>query len=224
MTKTELAYNTLKDFIFQKKILPGEKIFLENLSKKLNISPTPLREALNRLVQEGYVSYNSNRGFILQVISTAAVEMLYELCEALETYAIKKTVENITKSDLAYLKENLLRYRKIIADEYTQERFLINNEFHIRIASVSGNEFIVKILALTLERLVLKWMLENIQHGRGPAGYDEHKAIYEALEKRDAESAVENIRTHIINTKKSVLEYLKGRDDLFKEPRLIRTG
>jgi DNA-binding GntR family transcriptional regulator len=182
-----------------------------------------LREALNRLVQEGYVSYNSNRGFILQSISTAEVEMLYEFCEALETYAIKRTVEKIAKSDLAYLKENLLKYRKINAGEYSKERFLINNEFHIKIASLSGNEYIVKSLALTLERLVLKWMIENIQYGRGSSGYNEHMAIYDALERRDAKSAVGNMRSHIINTKKSVLEYLKGRDDLFKEPRLIQS-
>jgi DNA-binding GntR family transcriptional regulator len=223
MTKTELAYNSLKDFIFQKKILPGEKIFLEKLSKKLNISPTPLREALNRLAQEGYVSYNSNRGFILQSISTAEVEMLYELCEALETYAIERTVQKIGKSDLAYLKENLLIYRKIIANEYKKERFLINNEFHMKIARLSGNEFIIKNLALAFERLVLKWIIENIQFGRGPTVYNEHMEIYDALERRDVKGAVDNIRIHIINTKKSVLQYLNGRDDFFKEPRLIRS-
>jgi len=74
MTKTVQVYNILKEFIFKNQILPGERIYLENLSAKLNSSPTPLREALNRLVQEGYFSHSSNRGYTLRVIANSDVE------------------------------------------------------------------------------------------------------------------------------------------------------
>jgi DNA-binding GntR family transcriptional regulator len=216
MTKTIRTYNMIKEFILENKIRPGERIYIEYLSKRLNISTTPLREALNRLVQEGFVTHNSHRGYVLLVITTAQVEELYGFCEALETYAIEQAVSNVTPADLADLQENLLRYKKIIEESYSRERFLINNEFHLKIAKLSGNELIVDNLARTFEKLVWKWKLENIVHGRGPAAYDEHMAIYSSLETRDAQSAVTSIRNHIINTKTNVLKMLKMREELFE--------
>jgi DNA-binding GntR family transcriptional regulator len=215
MTKVLQAYNIIKEFIFENKIHPGERLYLESLSKRLKISLTPLREALNRLVQEGYVAHNSHRGYILEVITTDEVEKLYEFCEALQTHAVERAVYNVSPSDLAGLKENLLRYKKIIEESYSRERFLINNEFHLKITRLGGNEFIVESLERILEKLVLKWKLENIAHGRGPAAYDEHMAIYTSLERRDAGSAITNMRNHIINTKTDVLKILKMREGLF---------
>jgi DNA-binding GntR family transcriptional regulator len=215
MTKVLQAYNIIKEFIFENKIHPSERLYLESLSKRLKISLTPLREALNRLVQEGYVAHNSHRGYILKVITTDEVEKLYEFCEALQTHAVERAVYNVAPSDLADLKENLLRYKKIIEESYSRERFLINNEFHLKITRLGGNEFIVESLERILEKLVLKWKLENIAHGRGPAAYDEHVAIYTSLERRDAGSAITNMRNHIINTKTDVLKILKMREGLF---------
>lgn len=215
MTKTVQVYNILKDFIFTNQILPGERIYLENLSARLNMSLTPLREALNRLVQEGYFSHNSNRGYILKVIQNDEVDKLYEFCEAIETYAIERAISNVTPSDLPELKENLLRYKKSMEENYSRERFLINNEFHLKIATLSNNKIIVENLRQILEKLVWKWKLENIVHGRGPQAYDEHMAIYTSLEMQDVQGAVNNLRMHIINTKKSVMKMLKMRENLF---------
>lgn len=215
MTKTVQVYNILKDFIFTNQILPGERVYLESLSARLNMSPTPLREALNRLVQEGYFSHDSNRGYILKVIQHDEVDKFYEFCEAIETYAIGRAISNVTPSDLRELKENLLRYKKSIEENNSRERFLINNEFHLKIATLTNNKIIVENLRQILEKLVWKWKLENIIHGRGPQAYDEHMAIYTSLEMQDVQGAVNNLRMHIINTKKSVMKMLKMRENLF---------
>jgi len=218
MTKTIQVYNILKEFIFKNQILPGERIYLENLSQRLNISPTPLREALNRLFQEGYISHNSNRGYTLRVITNSEVEKFYEFCEAIETYAIERAVNNVTPTDLSDLRENLTRYKKSIEGDYSRERFLINNEFHLKIATLSANKIIVENLRQILEKLVWKWKLENIVHGRGAQAYDEHLAIYTSLEMRDVQGAVDNLRYHIVNTKNSVMKMLSMRENLFVEP------
>lgn len=209
------TYNTVREFILENRIHPGERIYIKDLSKRLNISTTPLREALSRLVQEGFVNYNSHRGYVLEVVTIAQVEELYEFCEALETYAIEQAVSNITPPDLADLQKNLLRYKESIEESYSRERFLINNEFHLKIAKLSGNELIANNLARMLEKIAWKWKLENIARGRGPEAYDEHAAIYTSLAKRDAQSAVTSIRNHIINTKKDVLKILRIKEDLF---------
>lgn len=218
MTKTVQIYGIIKEFIFQNQILPGERIYLENLSKRLNMRLTPLREALNRLVQEGYISHNSNRGYTLRIITSNDVEKFYEFCEALETYAIERAVSNVTPTDLAELKENLVKYKKSIEENYTRERFLINNQFHLKIARLTGNKIIAENLEQVLEKLVWKWKVENIVHGRGPQAYDEHMAIYTSLEMQDVPGVITNMRNHITNTKKSVMKMLNMREDLFVGP------
>jgi DNA-binding GntR family transcriptional regulator len=217
MTKTVTTYNILKNHILSNQILPGERIYLENLSGKLNISVTPLREALNRLVQEGLIYHDSHRGYRIRIIKTSEVEQLYEFCEALETHAIKLSVQRITPSDLNELKENLVRYKNSIEKEYSRERLAINLEFHLKIAKISRNDLIVQNLEKAFEMLVWIWKLENLMLGRGPEAYDEHMAVYNSLERGDVTSAVSDLHNHIINTKKTVLRILSEKEALFEK-------
>ncbi len=215
--KTVQVYNTLKDFILTYQILPGERIYLESLSKSLKISPTPLREALNRLVQEDYVTHVSNRGYTLRVITSDEVEKLYEFCEALETFSIERALSNFSESTLAELRENLSKYRRLVEGNFAQERWLVNNQFHIKIAELSENGIIVANLTQAFEKLLLKRKIENLTQGeRGPEAYKEHERIYNSIEKRDAAGAVENMRIHIIHAKQYVLHYLKEKENLFR--------
>ena len=215
MKGTIQVYNSLKDFIFRNQILPGERIYLDDLSKKMNISITPLREALNRLVQEGLVCHNANRAYFLRIISIDEVIQLYEFCEALETYAIEQAAKNITPQDLSDLQQNLMRYKKAIEEHYTRDRFLINNEFHLRIARLSQNSIIVENLEKAFEKIVWKWKVENIMLGRGPEAFDEHWAIYASLENHDVAGAVTTMRDHIITTKEDVVRILRAKESLF---------
>ncbi len=213
------VYKSLKEFIFNNQILPGERLYLESLSKKLNISVTPLREALNRLVQEGLVYHHANRAYTLRIISVSEVKELYDFCEALETYAIQQVAKDVAPADLSELQQNLMKYKKVIEGNYTRDRFLINNEFHLHIARLSRNSIIVQTLEKAFEKIMWKWKVENIMQGRGSEAFDEHKAIYTSLEKHDVAGSVTSMRNHIITTKEDVLRILglSARESLFTD-------
>jgi DNA-binding GntR family transcriptional regulator len=212
MTKTEQTYNIIKKIILQNGILPGERLYLNDLSKKLSVSSTPLREAMNRLVQDGYFCHTSNRGYVLRIITTREFEELYEYCMALETYAIGRAISNITSSALAELHDNIEIYRSLTD---RRERFIVNNQFHLKITSLSGNGVILKSLSGVLEKIILKWKVENLVHSRGSLPFDEHMAIYSSLEEKNEGEAVRNMHNHIRNTKNSVLRELKMKENLF---------
>lgn len=215
MTKTMHVYATIRNLILQNQILPGERIYIENFSKRLNISSTPLREALNRLAQEGYFIHTPNRGFALRVITNPELEKLYEICEALETYAIGRAVSRMTPAVLADLEENLENYRKLNGVNDSREKFVVNSEFHLKIAGLCNNDIIIDQLSQVFEKIVLKWKVENMVHARGVEPYEEHLAIHSALKKKDAENAVKSMRVHITNTKHSALSRLKMKENLF---------
>ena len=108
------VYNQIKHLILCNEIMPGQKLHHQELSERLGVSRTPVREALTRLVQEGYVSFLPNRGFTCKEIRMQEAEELYELREALEAFAVEKAIANLTDAALARLarEDELLRPRR----------------------------------------------------------------------------------------------------------------
>jgi DNA-binding GntR family transcriptional regulator len=97
------VYSQIKNLILCNEVLPGQKLHHQQLSERLGVSRTPVREALTRLVQEGYVSLLPNRGFTCKEIRLQEANELYELREALEVFAVEKAIENLTEGALSAL-------------------------------------------------------------------------------------------------------------------------
>src|SRR5215510_15049068 len=90
------VYNQIKQLILCNEVMPGQKLSHQQLSERLGVSRTPVREALTRLVQEGYVSFLPKRGFTCKEIRMQEAEELYELREALEAFTVEKAVTSLT--------------------------------------------------------------------------------------------------------------------------------
>src|ERR687883_27216 len=86
------VYNQIKNLILSNEVMPGQKLHHQQLSERLGVSRTPVREALTRLVQEGYVAFLPNRGFTCKEIRLQEAEELYDLREALEAFAVEKAI------------------------------------------------------------------------------------------------------------------------------------
>lgn len=133
------VYNQIKDLILCNEILPGQKLHHQGLSERLGVSRTPVREALTRLVQEGYVSFLPNRGFTCKEIRLQEAEELYDLREALEAFAIEKAIGNLTQDALDDLSQKLNQYGKDIEKRFTRDRLLYDQDLHLEIARISDN-------------------------------------------------------------------------------------
>ena len=92
----EEAYQRIKEMLYLNQLAPGQKIHSNDMSRRLNISVTPVIQALNRLEASGLVEYVPNKGYFLGEITEQEAQELYEAREALEIYLIPKVVENIT--------------------------------------------------------------------------------------------------------------------------------
>jgi len=118
------VYNQIKTLILCNEILPGQKLHHQQLSERLGVSRTPVREALTRLVQEGYVSFLPNRGFTCKEIRMQEAEELYELREALEAFAVEKAIANLTDAALARLRAKI-KYRPVVFELMSAEFTLL---------------------------------------------------------------------------------------------------
>src|ERR671918_1235958 len=104
------VYSQIKNLILCNEVLPGQKLHHQDLSERLGVSRTPVREALTRLVQEGYVSFLPNRGFTCKEIRMQEAEELYELREALEAFALEKAIATLTDQALHDLRTKMNAY------------------------------------------------------------------------------------------------------------------
>src|SRR5215470_12735484 len=118
------VYNQIKTLILGNEILPGQKLHHQELSERLGVSRTPVREALTRLVQEGYVSFLPNRGFTCKEIRMQEAEELYELREALEAFAVEKAVANLTDAAVNGLREKMNAYGRDVKNRFTRDRLV----------------------------------------------------------------------------------------------------
>src|SRR5437879_3460712 len=206
------VYDEIKDLILCNEILPGQKLHHQQLSERLGVSRTPVREALTRLVQEGYVSFLPNRGFTCKEIRMQEAEELYELREALEAFTVERAIANLTDSALRGLRAKINSYGRDVQNRFTRERLVYDQDVHLAIAELAGNETLKNTLSHVFERIVLKRRTDGLyDSARGTAAHQEHLLLLEAMERRDPAEAVAILRKHIQAGKKNVMADLKQR-------------
>ena len=206
------VYNQIKNLILGNEIMPGQKLHHQQLSERLGVSRTPIREALTRLVQEGYVSFLPNRGFTCKEIGMQEAEELYELREALEAFAVEKAIATLTDAALRQLRDKMNAYGLDVQNRFTRERLVYDQDVHLAIAELTGNETLKNTLSHVFERIVLKRRTDGLYDpARGIAAHQEHLRLIEAMERRDAAGAVAVLRSHIQAGKKNVIGDLEHR-------------
>lgn len=207
------VYDALKRQILNNKLRPGYKLGHQELAESLGVSRTPVRESLERLYQEGFVVRVPNRGYYVAEISAAEAHELYETREALEVYELRRSLERgITASNLAMLERINEQYHALIGGELTRQRLIVDRNFHLALAGISGNQFLCRTLASIFERLILKRRVDGY-HDTGVVPYGEHVTLLSDLRRGNARAAERALSHHIVGASKRLLRYLDTLHD-----------
>lgn len=207
----EIAYQKIKQTILKHEIVPGQRLSHEELVLKLKISQTPIREALSRLAQEGYVTRLTNRGYRVSEMTAQEVEELFGLRGALEAYCVDEAIRRLTPDAITALAQSVKTSRKaIVANDPLVDRYIINKDFHVALAEIAGNSAVCRVLNDTCEKLVLKRRIEGVSHG-GFEVLRRHREIFQAIKRKDAEKAQEIMRSHLQEIKNSLLKQIQAR-------------
>ncbi|MBU2467432.1 MAG: GntR family transcriptional regulator [Proteobacteria bacterium] len=209
----EEAYQRIKEMLYLNQLAPGQKIHYEDMSRRLNISVTPVIQALNRLEASGLVEYVPNKGYFLGEINEQEAKELYEAREALELYLVPKVVANLTNKKLDEVRKTFARQRVEHSDQARRQFILVDAEFHLRIAKISGNEVICRLLKDVFEKIFLKYRPEYLHTDTFQGIYREHKELLDALRQRDVEKAKETTRLHLAAGAKRIVESLRAQSE-----------
>jgi DNA-binding GntR family transcriptional regulator len=142
-------------------------------------------------------------------------EELYELREALEAFAVEKAIATLTENALTQLREKINAYGRDVQHRFTRERLVYDQDVHLQIAKLTGNETLRNTLSHVFERIVLKRRTDGLYDpARGIDAHHEHLRLLDAMEQRDAAAAVAILRNHIQAGKKNVMADLEHRQEI----------
>ncbi len=209
-SRNSATYGSIKRMILFGQLGPGRKLVHEELAEALKVSRTPVREALERLYQEGFVTRLPRRGFYVTGISRDEAYGLYGAREALELYALQVTLERgpLPRNALSTLSAYSKRYEDLINSQMLTERILADILFHLKLAELSGNRYVVRLLAQTFERSALKRRHEGYRYDRSTLAATEHVQLLDALAKHDKRAAMQALRKHVQSARDALLSQL----------------
>ena len=196
----------LRDMIIQNQLAPGDRIRERDICKKLNVSRTPLREALQKLASEGLIDLVPNCGAVItQPTADEIVDML-QVLGALESFAGERACETISQDEINEIKA--LQYEMLAAFSRGDrlKYFKLNQRIHLAIVKAARSETLLSMHARLNARLYRIRYQSNLRNELWGSAVEEHNEIMTALEKRDAEKTSKLLRQHLKNTWKKVCE------------------
>jgi len=211
-TLIEEAYRKIKHMIFLKKLAPGQRLVYSDLSKILNMSRTPIINALNRLEQQRLVASESFRGFYVRGMSIQEAWDALGVRIALETWAVEEAVKTGDTEGFEILEQKYLSHRNYNSTQYDRKKFYLDAEFHIQIAAMSKNRILKLLLKNNLEHVYLRAVLDKYDPDRMEVAVKEHRRLLDQMKSRDLIGSIETIKLHIEGSRKHVINCLYNNE------------
>ena len=213
LTAVDQAY----EWIWRQQIfLPGKtarRLSDVVLAGQLQISRTPVRQALDRLAQEGLVQFDPRRGYWTQVFSAEDVNEIYDIREANEVLALRLAIPNLKKADLQAHLATIHSIRKSLP--LADNAAFLESDFrlHNLIINSSENTRLIRFLGALRSQVALFQVRDTWYPQRIEIALDDHERFLVALIEGRDEEAINLLSAHIKNAKNGVLADMYSDED-----------
>jgi DNA-binding GntR family transcriptional regulator len=199
------VYQNIKFQIIRGVLKPGIRLLEVEISKAMNISRAPIREAFNRLEEEGFVTIIPRKGVAVSKITAQVIENIFEIRETLESLAVKKSIGKISIEKLEKVGESFKKFvDKSTNTENCIQYLTLDKKFHDLLSQNCGNKKLIELLANFQEQI--HWLRNiSIKRMTFAGSIKEHLAIIEALKKNDEELIIKVLLQHLERAKDSSL-------------------
>lgn len=205
----EAVCETLRDAIRRGILEPGERLMEVQLADELGISRTPVREAIRKLEQEGYVIMMPRRGTYVSDVSVSDVKEIFEIRSALESLATGLAARRIEPEELETLQNLLIEIEGYIKKNDIDKIVETDIKFHGLLYQVSRNERLVAIISNLKEQLARFRTLSMSYPGRLQETLEEHSDMVEAIANGDVSAARDAAEHHMERAEKTLLKAMR---------------
>ena len=205
----EQVAHRLRQMLVENRIAPGAKLNERELSEVLNVSRTPLREAIKMLAAEGLVELLTNRGAIAVELLEADVLHTFEVMAGLESQSGELAAQRITEAELNEVKA--MHYEMLAA--YTRRDlpayYRLNAAIHSAINAAAKNPVLASTYKQVNARLQALRFRSNQDEEKWKSAVNEHEQMIGALEARDPAAMREVLMNHLYNKRDVVIAQLR---------------
>jgi DNA-binding GntR family transcriptional regulator len=210
--QSQRAYSHIRNKLLDGSVAPGARLSYGPIGKEIGVSATPVREAVGQLASEGFVELVPQLGAIVRELTREEAIELYELREALESYAAERVAERISERQLSVLDANLAKSAKLVArvrstgkgvasPSVAKQFHALDLAFHMTIIEAAGNRRMLKVVG---DSHILTRIFNAERHAFSDAilktTQAEHESIAAAIRSRDGVAARDAVRRHIRNS------------------------
>ena len=205
----ETVCEALRDAIRNGILEPGERLMEVQLAEELGISRTPVREAIRKLEQEGYVIMMPRRGTYVSSVSVNDIKEIFEIRSALESLSTGLAARRIEPDELEKLRALLTEIEGHIQRKDIDKIVETDIKFHGLLYQVSRNERLVTIISNLKEQLARFRTLSMSYPGRLQETLQEHRAMVEAIAAGDVEAARDAAERHMEQAEETLLKAMR---------------
>jgi DNA-binding GntR family transcriptional regulator len=200
---TERIVESITMAIVERRLMPGTKLAEQKIADIFKVSRTIVRQALNQLSRNHLVTLEPARGAFVSTPGVDEARHVFEVRSMLEGAMVRQLCTSITDEQIAALRAHLREEREAVARTDVTGRTRLLADFHVVLARMLGNEVLAELLSDLLGRSSLISLMYQSSHS-AEHSQQEHVHIVDALERRDARTAVRLMEHHITNVERNL--------------------
>lgn len=204
----EIVLDALREAIVSGVLEPGERLMEIQLAEEMGVSRTPVREAISKLELEGFVIMIPRKGAYVAGVSYKDVKDVFEIRAALEGLAAGLAAQKATQEEIEQM-EQALHYEREPAS--LEEMVQSDTDFHALLYKASRNERLIQILGNLREQIQRFRTTSLAVPGRVKNAIQEHRAVADAIARRNVEDARRLATAHIENAANIMFESLRNK-------------
>lgn len=215
MLHGEGAYARLLEAIRSGELAPGTRLTETDIAQWLNISRTPVREAIRRLEADGLVNHLPRAGALVRQLSCSEIMELYEVRVVLEGTAARLAARSASELEIEELAAVNTEMEQAEGDG--ARLFEQNRQFHAALIDAARNRYLMKSLNAVQTTLLILGPSTLAESGRAREAVVEHQAVIEALRRRDGAAAETLMRQHMESALRTRLRLLRSGSNLSEQ-------
>ena len=200
---TQRIVDAITTAIVERRLMPGTKLAEQQIADIFQVSRTLVRQALNQLSRDHLITLEPARGAFVAQPSVEEARQVFEVRQMVELSLVRQLCATITDAQVAQLRAHLATEADALARTDVTGRTRLLADFHVVLARLMGNEVLAQLLADLLSRCSLIALMYQSAHSAEHSA-DEHVAIVDAIEQRDAKAAARLMQSHLGNVQRNL--------------------
>ena len=207
------VYQQIRQAIVSGELVPGQRVTETKLAESLNVSRTPIREAVQRLETEGVLRHSPRQGLIVRQLEYQEVVELYAMRLVLESTAAGLSAQQATDPEIEILSD-IVDMEGTVETGDAQQSINYNKVFHETLAQSAHNRYLIDSIRSLDNSMILLGGSTLVSEDRRKQAVQEHRAVVEAIKLRDTEAAKDAMAHHIKGAQRKRLQiFMRNRTE-----------